>query len=309
MSYCFACEGRFPERRVPLRSEMLCSFSLRIYKTQDAKLFLDYNCPALVLLQTLREAFFRMDISHGLSISALLFSLFMGMASFVSPCILPLIPSYVSYITGISFDELVSPGSRRKNLRTTLFHSLVFVAGFSLIFVLLGVTVSFAGQLLVRHLKVIRIAGGALLIILGFFVMDVVKVSFLQQDTRVQLKTKPAGYFGTLLVGIIFGAGWTPCTGPFLGGVLSLAAQTATMGSGVALLVLYSLGLGIPFILSAMAISAFLSSFSKLKEHFKAIKVTSGVILMAMGLLLVTNKMTMLTSYTLILWEKIKNLW
>src|SRR3990172_4503537 len=230
MSYCFACEGRFPERRVPLRSEMLCSFSLRIYKTQDAKLFLDYNCPALVLLQALREAFFRMDISHGLSISALLFSLFMGMASFVSPCILPLIPSYVSYITGISFDELVSPGSRRKNLRTTLFHSLVFVAGFSLIFVLLG-------------------------------------------------------------------------------GVLSLAAQTATMGSGVALLVLYSLGLGIPFILSAMAISAFLSSFSKLKEHFKAIKVTSGVILMAMGLLLVTNKMTMLTSYTLILWEKIKSLW
>jgi cytochrome c-type biogenesis protein len=125
----------------------------------------------------------------------------------------------------------------------------------------------------------------------------------------VRLKTRPAGYAGTLLVGVVFGAGWTPCTGPFLGAALLQAAQTETMVRGMVLLVFYSLGLGIPFILSAVAISAFLSSFSKVKEHFKAIKVTSGVILMAMGMLLVTNKMTMLTSYTLMIWEKIKSLW
>jgi cytochrome c-type biogenesis protein len=255
------------------------------------------------------EVFFRMDISHGLSLSALLFSLLMGIISFASPCILPLIPSYVSYITGISFDELVSRESRAKHINMTLLHSVAFVLGFSLIFVLLGATASFAGRFMTEYVNVIRVVGGSLLIVLGLFVVDVVKIPFLQREAKLRLKTRPAGYAGTVLVGIVFGAGWTPCTGPFLGAALLQAAQTETVGTGMALLAFYSLGLGIPFILSAVAISAFLSSFSKLKNHFKAIKVTSGVILMAMGLLLVTNKMTMLTSYSLIIWEKIKSLW
>ncbi len=250
-----------------------------------------------------------MDISHGLSLSALLFSLLMGMVSFASPCILPLIPSYVSYITGISFDELVSRESRTKHINMTLLHSVAFVLGFSLIFVLLGATASLAGHLMTRYLNVIRVVGGALLIVLGLFVVDVVRIPFLQREAKMHLKTRPAGYVGTFLVGLVFGAGWTPCTGPFLGAALLQAAQTETMGTGMALLAFYSLGLGIPFILSAAAISAFLSSFSKLKNHLKAIQVTSGVILMGMGLLLVTNKMTMLTSYTLMIWEKVKGLW
>ena len=235
-----------------------------------------------------------MDLSHGLTLYVLLYSLAMGLISFVSPCILPLIPSYVSYITGISYDELVSRESRRKNMSITLLHSLVFVLGFSIIFVLLGATASLAGSILTRHLDIIRIVGGVLIIIMGVFVMDVVHIPFLQQEAKLRLKTRPAGYIGTLVVGMIFGAGWTPCTGPFLGSVLALAMTGETLGSGMVLLTLYSLGLGIPFILSAIAISAFLSSFNKLKKHFKAIKMTSGAILIIMGILLLMDKMTIL---------------
>ena len=236
----------------------------------------------------------RMDISHGLTFSVLFFSLFMGFISFASPCILPLIPSYVSYITGISYDELVSRESRRRNMNITLFHSLAFVLGFTIVFVLLGATASLAGSVLSQHLDIIRIVGGVLVIIMGIFVMDVVNIPFLQQEAKLQLKTRPAGYIGTLVVGMIFGAGWTPCTGPFLGSVLALAMSTDTLGRGMALLTFYSLGLGIPFIVSALAISAFLSSFNKLKKHFHAIKIASGAILVVMGVLLVMDKMTIL---------------
>jgi cytochrome c-type biogenesis protein len=238
-----------------------------------------------------------MDISSGLSITSLFFSLLMGMVSFASPCILPLIPSYVSYITGISFDELVGPDSRRKNIKTTLLHSLAFVAGFTVIFVLLGATASIVGQLMIQYLKPIRIAGGVLLIVLGLFVSDVIPIPFLQQDAKIHLKHRPAGFFGTFFVGVIFAAGWTPCTGPFLAAALMQAAQAETMATGMVLLVFYSLGIGIPFILSAIAISVFLSSFKKLKDHFHLIKIASGAILVIMGLLLITDKWTLITSY------------
>lgn len=235
-----------------------------------------------------------MDLSNGLSLYVLLYALAMGLVSFVSPCIMPLIPSYVSYITGISYDELVSLDSRRKNMKITLFHSLAFVAGFSIIFVLLGASASLAGSILAKHLNTIRIVGGALIIIMGVFVMDVIKIPFLQREAKLHLKTRPAGFIGTIVVGMIFGAGWTPCTGPFLGSVLTLAMTSDTLGRGMALLMFYSLGLGIPFVLSALAISAFLTSFSKVRKHFKAIKIISGIILIIMGVLLLMNKMTML---------------
>lgn len=235
-----------------------------------------------------------MDLSQGLTLYVLLYSLAMGLISFASPCILPLIPSYVSYITGISYDELVSRESRRKNMNITLLHSFAFVAGFSIIFVLLGATASLAGSVLSQYLNSIRVVGGILIIVMGIFVMDVINIPFLQREAKFHLKTRPAGYVGTVLVGMIFGAGWTPCTGPFLGSVLLLASTGETLGNGMVLLLLYSLGLGIPFILSAVAISAFLSSFGWLKRHFKAIKMGSGIILIVMGVLLLFDKMTIL---------------
>ena len=261
------------------------------------------------MLYTVRGNSAVMDVSHGLSLSTLLYSLVMGIISFVSPCILPLIPSYVSYITGISYDELVSRESRKEHMSTTLVHSILFVLGFSIIFVLLGATASLAGSFLTEHLNVIRIAGRVLIIFMGIFVMDIVNIPFLQRDARLHLKRRPTGYAGTVLVGVIFGAGWTPCIGPFLSTVLTLAMTAETLGRGMALLAFYSLGLGVPFILSAIAISAFLTSFDRLRSHFRAIKIASGVILIAMGVLLATNSMTLLTSYILTAWESARKLW
>lgn len=250
-----------------------------------------------------------MDATQGLSLAGLVIALGWGIVSFVSPCILPLIPSYVSYITGISYDELVERESRRRNIALTLRHSLMFVLGFTVIFVLLGATASLIGQVLTEYLGAIRTAGGVLMVILGLFVADVVKIPFLQRDAKLHLKNRPAGYLGTLLVGIIFAAGWTPCTGPFLGAALLQAAQAETMGTGMVLLTFYSLGIGIPFILSAIAISAFLSTFSRLKKHLQTIRVVSGIILVIMGLLLITDKLTILTSYLMSAWEKLKGIW
>ncbi len=238
-----------------------------------------------------------MDISQGISAAALLFSLWMGVVSFISPCILPLIPSYVSYITGISYDELMDRSVRRKNINLTLFHSMVFVAGFTVVFVLLGATVSLAGQFLIEYLKVIRIGGGILMVLLGLFVAEVIPVPFLQREAKLHLKTRPAGFLGTFVLGLVFAAGWTPCTGPFLSGVLMQAAQAETMGTGMVFLAFYSIGIGVPFILSAVAIGAFLTFFDRLKKRYKAIKITSGAILIIMGILLIADKWTLLTSY------------
>jgi len=235
-----------------------------------------------------------MDFLHGLTVYACLFSLLMGFTSFMSPCILPLVPSYISYITGISYDELVNADSRRKNMKIAFFHSVIFVAGFSVIFVLLGATAFIVGCVLSQYLDILRIVGGIIVIVMGIFVMDVLNVPFLQQDARLHIKTRPAGFAGTFVVGMIFAAGWTPCTGPFLGSVLALATETNTMGRGMTLLTCYSIGLGIPFILSAIAISAFLSSFGRLKKHLKTVKIISGIILIAMGVLLITDKLTVL---------------
>jgi len=235
-----------------------------------------------------------MELSQGLTFTVLLFSLSMGLVSFASPCILPLIPSYLSYITGINYDELASPESRGKKMLITLAHSLAFVAGFSAIFVLLGATASMAGGILSRYLDVIRVVGGVFVVIMGVFVMDIVSLPFLHQDARLRLETRPAWYAGTLVVGMIFGAGWTPCTGPFLGSVLTLAMNADTVGRGMALLTFYSLGLGIPFILSAIAISAFLSAFDRFKKHLRAVKIISGLVLIVMGVLLIMDKLTIL---------------
>lgn len=250
-----------------------------------------------------------MDFAQGFSLASILISLGWGVVSFISPCILPLIPSYVSYITGISYDELVDVRSRRKNIAVTLRHSLMFVLGFTIIFVLLGATASLVGQLLTQHLGVIRVAGGILMILLGLFVADVVQIPFLQREVKLNIKNRPAGYIGTMLVGLVFGAGWTPCTGPFLGAALLQAAQAETMETGMVLLAFYSLGIGIPFILSAIAISVFLSTFGQLKKHLHAVKIASGAILIIMGLLLISDKMTLITSYSISAWEKIRGLW
>jgi cytochrome c-type biogenesis protein len=178
-----------------------------------------------------------------------------GVLSFLSPCVLPLVPSYIGFLTGLSLDEM---GSRR---RTALVHAILFVLGFSLVFILLGATATAFGRTLKYHEIWVQRVGGVLIIIFGLVCLGVIKFGALQQEKRVHLQNKPLGYLGSVLVGMTFAAGWTPCIGPILGGILTVASASETVGRGMALLAAYSAGLAVPFLLAAWAVEGFLEWF------------------------------------------------
>jgi cytochrome c-type biogenesis protein len=214
-----------------------------------------------------------------------------GVISFLSPCVLPLLPSYVSFITGLSFKEIKS-GDRRRVRKLTIINSLLFIAGFSLVFVSMGASLSFLGGLFSQYQNVIRIGGGILVIIFGFFVMDIVHIRFLYRDFKLHPMRHPAGYFGSFLIGMTFATGWTPCIGPILGTILITAAQEGTAIYGGKLLLLYSTGLALPFFISALAINSFLSHINVLYRYMRFIKIFSGLLLIGFGVMLVTNSIS-----------------
>jgi cytochrome c-type biogenesis protein len=214
-----------------------------------------------------------------------------GLLSFLSPCVLPLVPSYVTFITGLSLEEV------RTSRRTALVHALLFVLGFSLIFIALGATASVLGRVLfVARVWIARI-GGALIIIFGLYLLGVLNFRVLAQDKRVYLANKPLGYLGTVLVGLAFGAGWTPCIGPILGSILIYTSSTADLHRGLWLLGAYSAGLAIPFIIAALAIDKFLAVFARYRGAMKWVNRIGGLLLIAVGLLLVTSYFTVLASW------------
>ncbi|MFN0118074.1 MAG: cytochrome c biogenesis CcdA family protein [Elusimicrobiota bacterium] len=217
-----------------------------------------------------------------------------GFLSFLSPCVLPLIPSYIGFITGISFSELASEEDRSKILRATVLNSLLFIVGFTIVFVLLGATATAVGTSLNRYQNVIRWVGGALVIVLGVHFTGLINIKFLQIEKRMHLKSRPVGYVGAVLIGMAFAAGWTPCIGPILGSILMVAATQTEIVKGMALLAVYSLGFGIPFFLSAIALNKFLTTYKKLSRHIPKIIVASGVILIVIGVLIITNNLSML---------------
>lgn len=214
-----------------------------------------------------------------------------GLLSFLSPCVLPLVPSYVTFITGLSLDEV------RTERRTALVHALLFVLGFSLIFIALGATASVLGRVLFAARVWIARLGGALIIVFGLYLLGAFDLRLLAQDKRVYLGDKPLGYLGTVLVGFAFGAGWTPCIGPILGSILIYTSSTADLHRGLALLTAYSAGLAIPFIVAALAIDRFLAVFARYRGAMKWVNRVGGVLLIAVGLLLVTNYFTILASW------------
>ena len=218
-----------------------------------------------------------------------------GVLSFLSPCVLPLIPSYVSFITGISFDDFKS-GDRARIRKLTIINSSAFVIGFSTVFVLLGVSSSFVGKLLAVYYDHIRIVGGIIIIIFGLYVMGVLKLNFLASEKRIHLQSKPRGHFGSFIVGLTFGAGWTPCIGPILGSILLIASTTGSALQGFYLLLIYSLGLAIPFIVTSLAINSFLSHFSAIQKYMKLIMIISGLLLISFGVILLTDKVYLLLS-------------
>jgi cytochrome c-type biogenesis protein len=214
-----------------------------------------------------------------------------GLLSFLSPCVLPLVPSYVTFITGMSLEEV------RTARRTALIHALLFVLGFSLIFIALGATASVLGRVLFVARAWIARLGGALIIVFGLYLLGVFNLRLLSQEKRVYLADKPLGYLGTILVGLAFGAGWTPCIGPILGSILIYTSSTADLHRGLLLLAAYSAGLAIPFIIAALAIDHFLAVFARYRGAMKWVNRVGGVLLITVGLLLVTNYFTVLASW------------
>ena len=214
-----------------------------------------------------------------------------GVLSFLSPCVLPLIPSYVSFITGLSLDDV------QRSRRVTLIHSLLFVAGFTIVFLLLGATATALGQALVRHRDWMGRIGGVLVIVLGLYLLGVFNIGAFARERRVHIASKPLGYAGTLLVGMAFAAGWTPCIGPILGGVLTYTASSADFNRGLALLFAYSLGLAVPFLLAAMMIDRFMELFQRYRGALIWMSRISGALLVAVGLLMITGSMTVLSAW------------
>jgi cytochrome c-type biogenesis protein len=225
------------------------------------------------------------------TLGLLLFAFSAGLLSFLSPCVLPLIPSYVTFITGMSLDEM------QRARRATLIHSLLFIAGFTLIFLALGATATVFGRVLLVYRDWISRIGGVLIIFFGLYLLGLFNIGFLARERRVHVADKPMGYLGTVLVGIAFGAGWTPCIGPILGSILILTSSSAELGKGLLLLFTYSLGLAIPFLVASLALNHFLTAYSRARRHLVWVNRVSGVLLILVGLLLVTDYFTVLASY------------
>ena len=220
-----------------------------------------------------------------------------GFLSFVSPCVLPLIPGYVSFVSGVSLEEMRSESAVSASRRHVVITSLCFVLGFSLVFIALGATASVLGKFLFANQPILAKIAGALLVIFGLHTMGVFRIGLLENEKRVQAQRKPAGPLGATLVGITFAFGWTPCIGPILGGILAIAGSKDTVLEGVELLAVYSLGLGIPFLLTSIAINQFFAATKRIRKHYHAIELVSGGLLVVIGVLIFTNRFTVITQY------------
>jgi len=219
-----------------------------------------------------------------------------GLLSFLSPCVLPLIPSYLTFITGVSFDDLQMGGDNRKIRLLTATHSLFFIFGFSAVFIAMGAASSMLGNLLAAYHHWIRIIGGIIMIVFGVFVAGFWNIGFLQRERRFHPHKKPVGFLGSTVIGMAFAAGWTPCIGPILGTILLYAGSQESTAYGIRLLAMYSLGLAVPFLFSSLAFNSFLAYSKRLRSYMRFIMLASGLLLIGFGLLLVTDKIVWLTS-------------
>lgn len=231
-----------------------------------------------------------------------------GVLSFISPCVLPLIPGYLSYISGVTLEEMEGKAAAASGAavavaapphvrRRVLVTSLAFVVGFSLVFVSLGAAASVIGQFLMEHLRILGKIAGVVIVVFGLHTMGLLKIGWLYSEKRVQVDRKPAGILGAMLVGVAFAFGWTPCIGPILAGILAVAAAQETIGEGVTLLAVYSAGLGVPFLLTGLAIDQFFTAFAKIRRHYKTIEIVSGALLVVIGVLIFTDRFTVIARW------------
>ena len=219
-----------------------------------------------------------------------------GLVSFLSPCVLPLVPSYVTFVTGMTLDELTA-ADRWTARRHAAIHAALFILGFGLVFVALGATATLVGEALRRALPLLQQVGGVIIAAFGLYLLGVLRPSWLMRDGRVQLASKPAGHIGTVLAGAAFGAGWTPCVGPVLASILLYAGMQGTMGEGMVLLAAYTLGLGIPFFVAAVGFNWFLASTSRVRRWIVPLERAAGALLVVVGVLLFTGRFTVISNF------------
>src|ERR1051326_8396881 len=217
-----------------------------------------------------------------------------GLLSFLSPCVLPLVPGYISLMSGVSIDHLKGEGAVGSR-KAVIANSLAFNAGLSVIFLALGGTAGLVGAAIINNVWM-RVIGGLVIIVFGLHLIGLLKIKYLYRDTRQFSNEKPHGMLGSLTLGIAFAAGWTPCIGPILGGIIGLAATSGGWKSGLLLSAFYSAGLAVPFLVTGLAINQFLSFYSKFRRHLHKVEVVSGIILILIGLLVMSNRLTVLAS-------------
>lgn len=225
-----------------------------------------------------------------------------GILTFLSPCILPLVPSFIAYITGVSYSDLKD--EHKHITKKTLSHTLLFILGFSVVFILMGLTATAVGKALFQYQKFIRIGGGVLIILFGLTLMGVLRVGFLEKDHHLTLHAKKATYIGSFLVGVTFAAAWTPCAGPIFGSILVIAGTEGNIAEGVKLLTLYSAGIGVPFILTALAIHSFLKYFNRFKNIMAGVNKVAGAFLILVGILIITDSLNAIAAKFLELFSK-----
>ena len=219
-----------------------------------------------------------------------------GLVSFLSPCVLPLVPSYITYITGMTLNDLTAPSETGPRHRTAL-HAALFVLGFGLVFVVLGATATMFGMALREALPLLQQIGGAMIALFGLYLLDIIRLPFLVRERRLHLASKPAGYAGSMLAGIAFGAGWTPCVGPVLASILFYAGAKATVTDGMVLLIAYTLGLGLPFLIAGVALNRYLATANRLRRWVLPLERATGAALLIIGILLLSGRFRTLSRF------------
>lgn len=220
-----------------------------------------------------------------------------GIVSFLSPCVLPLVPGYLSYVSGVSLEEMSAGDRSAAAGRAVLINTLFFVLGFTIVFVTLGATASSLGSLMLQQQRWLERIAGALVVLFGLHMMGLLKISWLYREKRFHGPDHSRGPFGAMLLGLAFAAGWTPCIGPILASILALAATSESLSQGVVLLAVYSAGLGIPFLLTGWATQRFLGVFQHVKRHMRLVEVVGGVMLVAIGVMIFTSNFYLFQSW------------
>jgi cytochrome c-type biogenesis protein len=220
-----------------------------------------------------------------------------GILSFLSPCVLPLVPGYISIISGFSLEQLKGKAQDTGLRRTVIMSSLMFIIGFSISFIALGATASAVGQVLLTQRWILQKIAGIIMIVFGLHVLGIFRINFLYQDKRMHGVQTKSGMVGALVLGLVFAIGWSPCLGPILSVILGLASEQETLAKGMFLLAVYSAGLGVPFFATSLGLNRFLTFYNRFKRHFRALEIVSGILVLGVGVLIFTNQMTRMNQY------------